>query len=103
MSASRKLVEAIRTSLGRASVPVPLSARVPTNSGTVGDYNSKNWGKAWAIVAMTWEGCAYCADCAHYWPTYEDIYDWAEDCPSPVFASDELYGDPCDNCHAIIG
>jgi hypothetical protein len=103
MTASRDLMEAIRTVQGRASVPVPLSARFPTDSETVGDYNSRHWGKAWSIVAMTWEGCAYCLECAYYWPTFEDVYGRGEECPMPVFASDELFGDPCDNCHAVIG
>lgn len=78
---------------------VPVSARLHTESETVGQYNARHWGKAWRIVAMTWEGSAYCADCAHEWPTYEDTL---EESPIPVFASDERFGDPCDECGAII-
>lgn len=63
---------------------------------TVGEYNSRHWGKAWRIVGMTWQSEAYCCDCVRDWPTYE--HDLIES-PVPVFASDE-YGDmTCDVCN----
>lgn len=100
--AYRGLNDAVRRIHNRTSVPVPSDAPLPSDGGeTVGDYNAKHPGKAWRIVAMTWNGEACCADCAYDWPTFEADYDWA-DCPMPVFASDELYGDHCDGCGAAI-
>ena len=75
---------------------------VETDSGTVGEYNRTAYGKAWAIVGMTWEGAGYCAACAYFWPTYEDAWGRGEECPMPVFGSDS-FGDPCDSCGEIIG
>lgn len=63
-------------------------------------YNGKHWGKAWRIVGMTWQGSAYCDDCAGEWPTYE--HDLIEG-PEPVFASDDTDGLSCDECHRAIG
>jgi hypothetical protein len=68
-------------------------------SPTVSEYNSHAYGKAYAIVAMTYNGNAYCLNCVRDWPTYEndDI-----ESPIPVFSSDE-YGDmTCDSCHDAI-
>jgi hypothetical protein len=97
-----RLNDATRVTRGVAGIPVPVSARVDTGSETVGRHNVRHMGKAWAIVAMAWEGCAYCADCAYGWPTFEDVYDRGDECPMPVFQSDERYGDPCDGCGNII-
>jgi hypothetical protein len=63
---------------------------------TVDEYNSSAYGKAWAIVAMTWRGAAYCLDCICDWPTYE--HDDIES-PMPVFSSDEYEDMTCDSCH----
>ena len=65
---------------------------------TVAAYNARHPGKAWRIVAMTMQGAGYCAECVGYWPVDgSGSGDWVE-YPVPVFASDELYGDPCDLC-----
>ena len=68
---------------------------------SVSEYNRHNYGKAWAIVGMTWQGSAYCvaAECSGDWPTYED--DLIES-PMPIFASDEHEGMTCDHCHERI-
>jgi hypothetical protein len=96
--AVKALNDTVRRIRNRVSVPVPVSAPLPSVPGeTVGQYNSRHYGRAWQIIAMTWDGAAYCADCAYDWPTWEYDHDWVE-CPVPVFASDELYGDPCDAC-----
>lgn len=69
--------------------------------------------KAWAIVGYTYNGAAWCADCAHN----EGIKEWADrpadvwavmpakfgDQPRPVFVSDlsdELLS--CDSCRELI-
>lgn len=64
---------------------------------SVSEYNSRHIGKAWSIVAMTWNGSVYCtrATCAGDWPTYEN--DLVES-PCPVFSSDERGDWCCDNC-----
>lgn len=67
---------------------------------SVGQYNARHGWKAWAIVGMTWQGSAYCADCAREWPTYE--HDLVEG-PVPVFASDDSDGMACDACHRALG
>lgn len=67
---------------------------------SVGEYNARHVGKAWSIVAMTWQGSAYCADCAGGWPTYEhDLWEG----PAPVFASDDCEGMVCDECLSAVG
>ena len=73
-----------------------------TDSETVAEYNRRHVGKAWVIVAMTWQGDIYCRrdTCAGSWPTYEhDMIDG----PKPVFASDEIADDiTCGACHGDI-
>jgi hypothetical protein len=64
-------------------------------SESVREYNSRHIGKAWAIVAMQWQGETYCADCAGDWPTYEN--DLIES-PHPVFSSDEYDEMTCGYC-----
>jgi hypothetical protein len=68
-------------------------------SQTVTEYNSISYGKAWAIIGMTWEGKAYCLDCVCNWPTYEndDISG-----PIPVFSSDDYENMSCDSCRNAI-
>lgn len=64
--------------------------------------------KAWTIIGYTWNGAAYCPDCA---PDPEAVNQHG-DTPAPIFASDEHYlidpttGEhtpyPCDTCHAEL-
>lgn len=77
-----------------------ITAPFPQNDcESVGEYNRKHLGKAWRIVAMTWQGEAYCADCVADWPTYEnDLVDG----PTPVFASDDYSGLVCGDCGSFL-
>lgn len=63
---------------------------------TVGEYNrTRGTNKAWTIVGMTWQGEAFCRDCVHDWPTYEnDLVDG----PKPVFGSDDYEDMVCGEC-----
>lgn len=79
-----------------------ISAPYPeayANTESVGEYNRKHWAKAWEIVALTWQGEIYCAECVEDWPTYE--HDLTES-PTPVFSSDEYEGMVCGKCCTYI-
>jgi hypothetical protein len=73
-----------------------MTAPFPQNEcESVTEYNNRHFGKAWAIMGMTWLGSAYCRTCAGHWPTYdEDIIE----SPVPVFASDKYEDMTCDEC-----
>ena len=80
-----------------------ISAPYPqTDCESVREYNAKHVGKAWRIVAMTWQGDIYCTreTCAGTWPTYEG--DLVES-PYPVFSSDEYEEMACGNCGGDLG
>jgi hypothetical protein len=54
--------------------------------------------KAWEVIAYTFNGCAYCPQCADNLPTRNE----QGDSPTPVFLSDEFDGHTCDTCYEVI-
>jgi hypothetical protein len=64
---------------------------------TVGEYNSKHYGKAWYIVGVTHDGAATCSTCAHSWPLVPAMNEPI----APLFMSDS-FDLTCDACGDAI-
>jgi hypothetical protein len=59
---------------------------------TVGEYNSKHYGKAWYLVGVAHDGAAWCEGCAYSWPLST---------VDPLFMSDSI-DMACDACGELI-
>ena len=60
--------------------------------------NRTPYRKAWEVIGYTFDGCAYCPQCADNLPTRNE----QGDSPTPVFLSDEFDGHTCDTCHEVM-
>lgn len=60
--------------------------------------NRTPYRKAWEVIGYTFDGCAYCPQCADNLPTRNE----QGDSPVPVFLGEYLGYSTCDTCYEVI-
>lgn len=78
-----------------------MTRTIADNNARFGAYTLDGRRKSWAIIGLTLDGAAYCADCADDSGISEAHWDTG-DC-GPIFADADVDGMTCDMCHEEIG